>query len=73
VRLGVGLRAAAERAAYRSGMCLSHWIKKVVEEAVVRSGEDAGHFQKFPDAVPNPVETELDSAFRQEMEKLNDR
>ena len=37
VRLGVELRAAAEQEAYRSGMCLSHWIKKVVQEAVSRT------------------------------------
>jgi hypothetical protein len=34
VRLGVQLRADAEQEAYLSGMCLSHWIKQVVQEAL---------------------------------------
>lgn len=37
VRLGLELRVAAERQAYSEGMVLSHWIRKVVQEAVCRS------------------------------------
>ncbi len=34
VRLGVELRAAAEREAYDQRMWLSHWIKRLVPDAV---------------------------------------
>jgi hypothetical protein len=41
VRLGVELRAAAEREAYQAGMCLSHWIKRLVQDAIASGGREA--------------------------------
>lgn len=40
VRLGVELRAAAEQLAWSEGLCLSHWIKRLVEEFVAKASED---------------------------------
>lgn len=75
IRLGVELRAAAEQEAYRSGMCLSHWIKRVVEEAVRLSGRHsakrtlvANSSSVAPRVGSNP--TSLDSAYQEHMEKL---
>lgn len=59
VRLGLDLRAAAEREASRAGICLSHWIKRVVEDVIRKSTEAA--------------ERILDVEFSKEMEALNDR
>jgi hypothetical protein len=78
VRLGVELRVAAERQAYSEGMVLSHWIRKVVQEAVHRSQEQKDHVQgskptEIPVSEPNFIETDLDRDFQREMEKLNDR
>lgn len=78
VRLGVELRAAAEREAYGSGMCLSHWIKKLVEQALTKSPRfRKGHLEISQHIAAKPQsdlpEDELDSEFAQEMEKLNDR
>lgn len=77
IRLGVELRAAAERRAYISGMCLSHWIKHVVEEALRRdqesslvdSSDTTAQFAKHNKSDG----TELNLAYEHEMEKLNDR
>jgi hypothetical protein len=78
VRLGVELRAAAEQQAYDSGMCLSHWIKKVVENAISKSTyrrrnsvETTPHRLLPPE--PDSKGSDLDSAFAEEMEKLNDK
>lgn len=78
IRLGVALRAAAEQEAYRSGMCLSHWIKHVVQEAVQRPGRHSSN--KTPVANSNSVAprigsnlTSLESAFQEEMDKLDER
>jgi hypothetical protein len=78
VRLGVELRAAAEQAAYSSGMCLSHWIKRIVEEALSNSGRlRKGHSELSQEVTREPqsdrTEDELNSEFAEEMEKLNDR
>jgi hypothetical protein len=78
VRLGVELRAAAEQAAYGSGMCLSHWIKRVVEEALSKSrGPRRRHFKMSQEVTTEPQSDspkgELNSEFAEEMEKLNDR
>jgi hypothetical protein len=78
VRLGIELREAAEREAYALGMCLSHWIKKVVEEAVSISNRK--NSASVPDIrrlggslEDSSVKSQLNTAFEQEMEKLNDR
>jgi hypothetical protein len=78
VRLGVELRAAAEREAYAEGMVLSHWIRKVVQEAVHRRrGQKECMQESNPIEIPvsesNITVTELDRNFQKEMEKLNDR
>lgn len=78
VRLGVELRAAAEQEAYRSGMCLSHWIKRIVQEAVRRSGREKSnktHVTNTSSAAQSVGSdpTSLESAFQREMEKLNER
>ncbi len=78
VRLGVELRAAAEQEASRLGMCLSHWIKKAVEEAISRSAVHDGTRRGDEPNLPlrpetKSVGTELDRAYEREMEKLNDR
>ncbi len=73
VRLGVELRADAERQAYSEGMVLSHWIRKVVQEAVRRSQEQKDRLQEsepteIPVSEPNLVETGVDRDFQREME-----
>jgi hypothetical protein len=78
VRLGVPLRAEAEQAAFAEGMCLSHWIRRVVEEAVSKSGHKRRQnvgvaFKHSIAAKENATVTALDSAFDEEMGKLNDR
>jgi len=78
VRLGVELRAAAEQAAYSSGMCLSHWIKWVVEEALSKSGRARKEHPALNHGVTTEPQSdspkkELNSEFAKEMEKLNDR
>jgi hypothetical protein len=78
IRLGVELRAAAEREAYLSGMCLSHWIKALVQEAVRHSGgnsETKPHDSNktLPAFAPNSDVSGLKSAFRKEMEKMHER
>jgi hypothetical protein len=78
VRLGVELRAQAEQAAYRAGMCLSHWIKRVVEEALSQSERPRGsHLEVTQEVTTEPrsnsVKDELNSAFAEEMEELDDR
>jgi hypothetical protein len=78
VRLGVELRAAAEQAAYSSGMCLSHWIKRVVEEALSKSGRARKEHPELNQEVTtepqsDSAKNELNSEFAKEMEKLNDR
>jgi len=75
VRLGIELREAAELEAYSSGMCLSHWIKGVVQEALSKSSvenqnKNADELQHKPN---NKENKELDEAYRLEMEKLNVR
>ena len=77
VRLGMELRAAAEREAYQSGMCLSHWIKRVVQDAI-GSGEretdrNKNDFKPSPEPKPDSLNNQLNSAFQREMEKLYDR
>jgi hypothetical protein len=37
VRLGVQLRSAAEQLAWSQGLCLSHWIKRLVEDFVANA------------------------------------
>jgi hypothetical protein len=77
VRLGVELRMAAEQAAYGAGMCLSHWIKKLVAEAVSNFGASGNgiarnaeiHAEDKTKSAPD----DLDSAYALEMEQLNDR
>jgi hypothetical protein len=78
VRLGVELRAAAEQEAYDCGMCLSHWIKKVVDEAVSKSkyrrGRSTGIAIKDPTRTDvNSGRNDFDSEFAREMGKLNDK
>ena len=78
IRLGVELRAAAEQEAYRSGMCLSHWIKQLVQEAVHCSGRYAAKKLRVTNAnfaVPTSDSgvSSLKSAYQKEMEKLHDR
>jgi hypothetical protein len=78
VRLGVELRTAAERQAYSEGMVLSHWIRKVVLEAVRRSQGQKNRVQgsnstEISESEPILIETDLDRDFQREMEKLNDR
>jgi len=78
VRLGVELRAAAEQAAYSSGMCLSHWIKRLVEQAVGKSFRThRAHLNASERIATEPrsdsPKSELDSEFAEEMGKLNDR
>lgn len=77
VRLGVELRAAAEREAYQSGMCLSHWIKRVVQDAIRSDGREAdrnkNEFKPSPEPKSDSSNSEFDSAFQRDMEKLNDR
>ena len=75
VRLGVQLRAAAEQEAYGAGMCLSHWIKKIVQEAVSKSvhshpqtSDYVGEYQY--ELKPDSASGELESAFAKEMEKM---
>ena len=74
VRLGVELRTAAEQEAYGSGMCLSHWIKKVVEEALsnsarrrVKSLDIAYEVTTEPES--DPVKSALDAAFAADQQK----
>jgi hypothetical protein len=79
VRLGVQLRADAEQEAYLSGMCLSHWIKHVVQEALRNSRTQK---VKEPNAtssnfVISGVESDVtspestfESAYRKEMEEF---
>jgi hypothetical protein len=71
VRLGVELRAAAEREAYRSGMCLSLWIKQVVEEALTRISRRQGDAEPVRES--NLAKRGLETEFAKDMEKLNDR
>lgn len=76
VRLGIELREAAEREAKSAGMCLSHWIKQVVEGALKASGKTQSieHEQKHKPAVTEPdnaLNAAFNSAFAEEMEKLN--
>jgi|SRR5215469_3665885 len=78
VRLGLELRAAAERAAYGSGMCLSHWIKGVVEEALFQSASSRRNNLKVTnrdeeETQSDPIAVELNTKYAEEMEKLNDR
>jgi len=78
VRLGSDLRATAEQEARRCGLCLSHWIKQIVEDAIKGVAKKPVH---RPTETPNtsgPPEiisgsSELDSAFRRDMEELYDR
>jgi hypothetical protein len=42
VRLGVQLRAAAEQLAWSQGLCLSHWIKRLVEDFIINANGDVG-------------------------------
>jgi hypothetical protein len=77
VRLGVELRAAAEREAYQAGMCLSHWIKRLVQDAIGSVAREADRkkdeFNPSLQPKSDSSNRELDSAFQREMEKLNDR
>ena len=78
VRLGVELRADAERQAYSEGMVLSLWIRKVVQEAVRRSKEQKDHLQEnepteIPVSEPNSFKTGADRDFQRDMENANDR
>jgi hypothetical protein len=78
VRLGVELRAEAEQAAYGAGMCLSHWIKGVVEKALSNSDRSRIKQSRLSQGVTNEpqvdsTEHKLNSEFAEEMEKLNDR
>ena len=58
-------------------MCLSHWIKRLVQEAIASSGREAdskkGEFKSSLQPKSDSSNHELDSAFQREMEKLNDR
>jgi hypothetical protein len=75
--IGVELRAAAERQAYRSGMCLSHWIKQIVEDAVQRnSSESQGPENTGVTSAAHATVgagSELNTAYAKEMEKLYDK
>jgi len=76
VRLGIELRAAAEREANSAGMCLSHWIKQVVRNAVKASRTRKGansdaEIQGKTGQQNDAVKSALDTAFTEEMEKLN--
>lgn len=103
VRLGIELRAAAEQLAWNEGLCLSHWIKRLVEGFVAKANQEAGadfkeHEKASVDARAEDepfashkrtkiktgnnisesifqrkdvVESALDVAFAEEMEKLN--
>ena len=77
VRLGVELRAAAEREAYQAGMCLSHWIKRVVQDAIRHVGREAtsnkNEFKASVEPIPDSSNREINSAFQREMEKLYDK
>ena len=75
VRLGVELRAAAERAAYSSGMCLSHWIKMLVEQALSRVDLVRGRAgsRSADETKDDSIKKELHAAFAREMERLDDR
>ena len=77
VRLGVELRAAAEREAYQSGMCLSHWIKRVVQDAIRPGGRekerDENEFKPRVEPKSDLSNHGLDSAFQRDMEKLYDK
>jgi hypothetical protein len=78
VRLGISLRVAAEQAAFAEGMCLSHWIRQVVEQAVSKSGQKrrknvGAAFKHSMAGKENATATALDSAFDEEMEGLNDK
>ncbi len=77
VRLGMELRAAAEREAYQSGMCLSHWIKRLVQDAMGSGGREVdrnkNEFKPSPEPTSDSLTHELDSAFQREMEKLYDK
>lgn len=79
IRLGVELRAAAEREAYLSGMCLSHWIKHVVQEALRNSRrqkvkgpviKNAHSRLSGTEFSVTPAESTFESAYEKEMEKL---
>ena len=74
IRLGVELRAAAEREAYRSGMCLSHWIKQIVENAVQGRRENSQEQENTPVTKSRESklnsETDFSAAYASEMEKL---
>lgn len=75
VRLGVRLRAEAEKEAYGSGMCLSHWIKQVVEMAIVasrikRSTTDETEILRELNTHGDPLQLALDSSYNKKMEEL---
>jgi hypothetical protein len=68
----------AEQAAFAEGKCLSHWIRQIVEEAVSKSGKKRRKnggvaFKHSMAGNENATTTALDSAFDEEMGKLNDR
>jgi hypothetical protein len=75
VRLGVELRAAAEREAYRVGMCLSVWIRGLVESAL-REAKSSPHPSEPDLRRESQIDstdfkpTKLDAAFAEEMGKL---
>ena len=76
VRLGIDLRAAAEREASSAGICLSHWIRQVVRNAVkasrVKEGaNNVAEIQQKINQQGDVVESALEAAFAEEMEKLN--
>jgi hypothetical protein len=75
VRLGVELRAAAEQEADSAGICLSHWIRQLVEHAVKASkplqetkAEPAIQQVRFQPK--DALQSALTAAYAEKMEEL---
>ncbi len=76
VRLGIALREAAENEASRAGMCLSHWIKRLVENALNTPNASANdrneaEISRQNNSPNDALRIELDSAYNEKMEELN--
>ncbi len=72
VRLGVDLREAAEKRAYSSGMCLSHWIKATVA-AALNGTHDIENYLSDKTNVIQRERSAFDAAYEREMEELDDK
>jgi hypothetical protein len=75
VRLGVELRAAAEQEASSAGICLSHWIRQLVEHAVKASNAPQAtqarvEIQPIKFQPKDALQSALNAAYTEKMEEL---